>query len=165
MKVLGYEDGFWKVVCDGTIGYAHSSTVAMNDDMIPLKASAMERPRSVVHPTHTVSTTHSVSNPTDVKYAPLSSAQPGNCTINDRKYLIDSRYVVEGTYLMNQPYGSGTTDAQTELWRQGKHHLHTKAPGTKSRVPGHDGVGREAVGEEVRIQTETIFLLIAIIRL
>ena len=105
VKVLGYESDFWKVEWNGTIGYTHQSTVEMNDDMIPFKTRARSRRRSAERLTYTVSTTHTASSPIAVEYAPLSSAQPGNCTMNDRRDLIDARYVVEGTYLMNRPQG------------------------------------------------------------
>ena len=105
VKVLEYEDNLWKVEWDGTIGYAHASTVEMNDDMLPLKTQATSRRRSVARPTYTTSTTPTVSPSPPVAYAPLSSAQPGTCTTNDRTRLIDARYVVEGAYLMNRPQG------------------------------------------------------------
>ncbi len=105
VKVLGYEDNFWKVEWDGTIGYAHQVLVEMNNDMVPFKTEATSRRRLVERPTYAVSTTQAASNPMIVEYAPLLSAQPGNCTVNDQKRLIDPRYVVKGTYLMNRPQG------------------------------------------------------------
>ncbi len=107
VRVLGYENDFWKVVCDGATGYVHQSAIVLNDDMVSFKTSAQRRSRSIKRPVYTTSTTRSVSNPVTVQYAPLSSAQSGNCTANDRKRLIDVRYIVTEAYLMNRPTDQG----------------------------------------------------------
>ena len=51
--------------------------------------------------------TRTVSRPTARQYAPLSSARPGGCTRADRPRLIDPRFIVQKTYLFNQPLARG----------------------------------------------------------
>ena len=110
VRVIGYEDSFWKVIADGTTGYVYDATIEVNNDMRVFKKRAPPHPRTVTRPAYTTSTTSSVSRATTgrtatVKYAPLSSAQPGRCSSHAERRLMDHRYVVQDTYLTNRPGG------------------------------------------------------------
>lgn len=110
VRVLGYEDEFWKVIIDGATGYVHDVTMDVNSDMVHLKTKTKKRYRSVVLPDHRNSTTpaYSVSRRVEeVKYASWSSVQPGKCTASNRRSLINYQFVVQTAYLSNRPAAEG----------------------------------------------------------
>ena len=102
VKILDYKDEFWKVISEGTIGYVHNVTIEVNEAMIPLKI-AEKKPRPAKSHISKQRVTQSEVNHEVVRYATSSSVQPGNCTMDDRKSLIDYRFVVQDSYLINQP--------------------------------------------------------------
>ena len=42
VKVIGYEDGFWKVISNGTVGYIHNTTITVNYEMVNMKEKTFE---------------------------------------------------------------------------------------------------------------------------
>ena len=109
VEVIGYENNFWKVSSSGTTGYIHDVTIKVNHDMIPLKEAYVKRTKNRSTHRRSNTFTHRVNKNTKVKveYASWSSVRPGNCTMNDRKSLIDYRFVIQTTYLINQPANHG----------------------------------------------------------
>lgn len=108
VRILDYEDEFWKVVYNGTVGYMHTVSMDVNNDMFPLKAQARRSYQPVTHSKSIATPAHSIKKQVKtVEYASWSSVRPGRCALDNRKSITDYYFVVQAACLNNEPTKRG----------------------------------------------------------